>query len=299
MLSMTGFATITDTILVEHQQVQVTCTIKALNSRFLEINCKLPPPLQAFETEFIRLIKQELKRGNIALTIHVSNPHLFKGTIEPSSTIIQDYVKAIKTIQSSYDISGSIDINQFIQLPHIFSTTEQGPDESLKTSFVSLVKKALALVQQTRIQEGNITRQDILARVHLLQQEIALIDTASKVAIEQQKQKITHVLKELEAVSTDLNKQLLEQQHNQLYEHLDKISIHEEIVRFTNHLQNLSLIIDKNQEELGKRIDFTIQEMAREINTIAAKSSDATISTHAINIKLELEKIREQAQNIL
>lgn len=296
---MTGFATITDTLSVDNQQIQVTCTIKALNSRFLEINCKLPPALQSFETEFIRLIKQELKRGNVMLTLHVSNPHLFKGTIEPATTIIQDYVKAIKTIQNSYDIAGSLDINQFVQLPHIFSTTEHGPDESLKATFIALVKKAIVLVQQGRIQEGNVTRQDIIARAHLLQQEIELINKASKNAIEQQKEKITQLLKELESASNELGKQLLEQQHNQLYDHLDKITIHEEIVRFTNHLHNLTLIIEQNQDELGKRIDFTIQEMAREINTIAAKSSDAIISTHAINVKLELEKIREQAQNIL
>lgn len=296
---MTGFATITDTLSVDQQQVLVTCTIKALNSRFLEINCKLPPPLQVFETEFIRLIKQELKRGNIVLTIHVGNAHLFKGTIEPSSAIVQDYVKAIKTIQQTYGITGSLDINQFIQLPHIFSTAEQGPDESIKSTFIELVKNAIALVQQARIQEGKVTHQDILTRAHQVQQEIELINKASISAIEQQKEKITKLLKELEATATELSKQLLEQQHNQLYDHLDKITIHEEIVRFTNHLRNLMMIIDQEQDELGKRIDFTVQEMAREINTIAAKSSDATISTHAINIKLELEKIKEQAQNIL
>lgn len=299
MLSMTGFACVPTTLTVANEQVSVTCTIKALNARFLEVNCRLPLPLQVLETDFLKAIKQELKRGNILLTLHVSNQNLFKGNIEPCHTIIKEYLAAIECIKKDYSIHGTIKINHFIQLPQIFSTSEQPPDETLKVQLLDLLKKAVVMVQQTRAQEGAIMQEDVLARCDHLAQEINLIEQASAQAIEEQKEKISRVLKELEEASTDLVRQLLEQQHNQLYDHLEKITIHEEIVRFKNHLQNLMAIITQDNDEQGKRIDFTLQEMTREINTISAKSSDVAISTHAINIKLELEKIREQAQNIL
>ena len=110
-----------------------------------------------------------------------------------------------------------------------------------------------------------------------------------------QKQKINEALAELE---NDTSK-FAEMQKNALYAILDKIDVHEEIVRFKNHLKTLLASLESSDIEKGKRIDFILQELSREINTITAKCSDATISSHAINIKVELEKAREQTQNIV
>ena len=113
--------------------------------------------------------------------------------------------------------------------------------------------------------------------------------------LEQHKNKVHTILQE---IGTD-ESMLAEAQKNTLYTTLDKIDIHEEIIRFKSHLHNLAQGITTDEVEKGKRLDFTLQELGREINTITAKCSDATISTHAINIKVEIEKIREQIQNIV
>jgi uncharacterized protein (TIGR00255 family) len=126
-------------------------------------------------------------------------------------------------------------------------------------------------------------------------QDIAAIEKDSAVLMAAQKDKVTKTIQEVTGETTSL----IDLQKHAAYALLDKMDINEEIVRFKSHLKNLSAQLNSQDIEKGKRLDFTLQEMAREINTIAAKCSHATISALAINIKVELEKAREQTQNIV
>lgn len=145
-------------------------------------------------------------------------------------------------------------------------------------------------------QEGAALKTDITTRVEHMQQEMSNIATESKKLIEKQKNTVNELTAQVDKENIDPQ---IATQLSSAYAFLDKIDIHEEITRFNSHIESLQEQVSSNKIDKGKRLDFTLQELAREINTITAKCSDAAISKLAINIKVELEKAREQAQNIV
>ncbi len=294
--SMTGFATKNFILDVDSEtKVNVTISIKALNSRFFEATCKLPYALNHLEHDFIKILKEHLHRGHIYLIIHMSNQNLLKGTIEPAVPVIQGYIDAIHKIKTEFAVEGEFTIHDLLQIPSIFNIEEKDLHQSSVRRILTVACELIVEVIAARKKEGAALQIDLEQRIVIMQQEIDSIETASEVLMENRKTMINQELNSLdlqESEGNDIRKQLL-------YASLDKIDIHEEIIRFKSHLSNLLALLSGTGVEKGKRIDFTLQELGREINTIAAKCSDVSISSMAINIKVELEKAREQAQNIL
>jgi len=294
--SMTGFAT--KTIILEldkETKVNVTISIKALNSRFFETNCKLPYALNRYEHDFIKILKDNLHRGYIYLVIHMSNQNLLKGSIEPATPVIEGYIGAINKIKEKYNVAGELSLHDLLQLPAVFNVEDKDIDESAIKHVFTVVQELANDVIKARKHEGKVLQKDLEQRIAIMQKEIDGIDDASETMMEERKATISKELQALENNEQEAN----EMRKQMLYAALDKIDIHEEIIRFKSHLTNLLTMLTSPGIEKGKRIDFTLQELAREINTIAAKCSDVTISSMAINIKVELEKAREQAQNIV
>lgn len=294
--SMTGFASkITTISLGDGQKVDLSISIKSLNSRFFEATCKLPYVLNSLETVFIKLLKQQIVRGHLYLTVYLNNPQVFKGSVEPSLSTIQGYLDAIAKVKKELNISGDITMQDVLQLPQSFNIEEKGIDETFKTDLLAVTEDLIKDLLREQLQEGNTLLQDINLRISLMEKEIAAIELCSEKLMTLQKAKIQANLAEIignEDENSDLKR-------HALYAMLDKMDIHEEIVRFKSHLGNLKNLLASAETEKGKRLDFTLQELGREINTIAAKCSDATIGAHAINVKVELEKAREQTQNIV
>ncbi len=293
--SMTGFASKSLMLIVGESKVAVTINIKSLNSRYFDVNCKLPYPLTNFETDFLQLFKSKLFRGSITFSLHVGNPQAFKGTIEPSISTIKSYLHALDTIKKTCDIEGTISIANILLLPNIFITQEQEPNEDIKKQILDATYELMNALIATQTKEGQALKKDILERIDIINREIQQIEVAFEKHMQLQKQKINDTLAELEQQTTKFE----EAQKNSLYAILDKIDVHEEIVRFKNHVKTLQSSLESADIEKGRRIDFILQELSREINTITAKCSEGTISFHAINIKVELEKAREQTQNIV
>lgn len=294
MLSMTGFAS--KTIMVEHQNAhaQLTIIIKSLNSRFFETTCKLPFALTHLETEFIKLFKHHLRRGNITFTIQISNQNFFKGSVQADLAIAKSYAHACKKIQDALSMTGNLEIDDLVMLPNIFSLEEHLINESMQKTIINAVQDTLQQLIKTRIAEGKQLQEDIMKRLDILHQELEEIKNVSAQAMEHKKKDIAHKISALESTG-----ELAESQRALYYLELDKADIHEETTRFKGHLDTLEKCIHAADEEKGRRLDFILQELGREINTIAAKSGDARLSALAINIKVELEKIREQVQNIV
>jgi uncharacterized protein (TIGR00255 family) len=293
---MTGFASKTLQLPLDNQsKVNVSMSVKTLNSRFFETTCKLPYTLSNFETEFTKILKQRLSRGHVYLTIHMSSQNLIEGMIEPSLPTIKGYLHAIEVMKKTFELPGTVTINDLLQLPNIFNVEEKTINEQaikfLFTTFNEIIDSVIA----TRQKEGEALTVDLKKRASIMQREIDEINTTSLVLMEAQKQKVADLIKELES---NENEQV-DTRKQALYYALDKMDIHEEVVRFKSHLTNLHAQLESAEVEKGKRLDFTLQELAREINTITAKCSDVPISSLAINVKVELEKMREQVQNIV
>lgn len=294
--SMTGFAAKTLILDVDSEtKINLTISIKALNSRFFEANCKLPYIFNNLEQDFIKLLKDKLHRGHIYLTVHMSNQNLLKSTIEPANPVIQGYLDAINKIKTQFNITGELTIDNLLQIPEVFNVEEKDLDQNYIQQIFSIVNELITQVIAARKKEGSTLQKDLEKRIAIMQQEIDAIESAAHVLMEDRKANINQELNSLdlqEQDGADIRKQIM-------YAALDKIDIHEEIIRFKSHLSNMLALLTTQDIEKGKRIDFTLQELGREINTIAAKCSDVSISSMAINIKVELEKAREQTQNIL
>ncbi len=293
--SMTGFASTSLMLTIHETKVPIAISLKSLNARYFDTNCKLPYQLSYLETDFITLFREKLYRGSITFIIHVTNPNAFKGTIEPSITTLKNYFNALTTIKKTFDLEGTLSIANVLLLPNIFITEEQEVDEKTKKSIFQATNKLIAELIEAQCKEGRALKKDLLARIAAIETEITAIEKVFGQVMKVQKQKVATALKGIEVDESKLNVM----HKDALYAILDKIDIHEEIIRFKNHVKTLQKSLESADIEKGKRIDFILQELSREVNTITAKCSDGAISSHAINIKVELEKAREQTQNIV
>lgn len=297
VLSMTGFATKNFMLpLDEHSKVNIVISLKSLNSRFFETTFKLPHTLSNLETDLIKVLKKKLVRGHMYLTIYMSNQAVLKGNVEPSTKTIEGYLKAVQQIKKDFSsIEGNLSLDTLLTLPNVFMMEEKEIDPATIQLINDAVNTLVDDVIATKKEEGTTLQKDILQRIAIMTQEITAIDSAAQVLMHAQKEKVNQAIQELDADET----KLAEVRKSALFMILDKIDIHEELVRFKSHLANITQQLESADIEKGKRLDFTLQELGREINTIAAKCSDANIGARAINIKVELEKAREQTQNIV
>lgn len=298
VLSMTGFSSL-DIVAPGNSkdtQARFTMTLKSLNSRFFEVNCKLPHMLTSLETDLIKLFKSKLYRGNVYFTIYLTNPNVLLSQVEPSLNTLSAYLKAIEKIQTNFPITGSLSVSDLINLPDVFSPQQQPLNQDTIDFIIDNTKMLIETLNQARIKEGNILAQDLWQRINNIRSFLKDIEPRAQIVMEQKK---SQLLQMLNSVLSQEGQITPETQNLVIYNQLDKIDIHEEIVRFNTHLDNFSSILQSSDYEKGKKIDFTLQELFREINTIASKCSDALISSKAIDIKVELEKAREQAQNIV
>jgi uncharacterized protein (TIGR00255 family) len=296
VISMTGFASITlELTSKEGSHTNLSIMIKSFNTRFLEANFKLPHALMHLETDLLKLFKDKLRRGYIQCIVQVSNPAVFKGPVEFDAGIVKSYLTACQTIQRTFNIPGTLTIAELIILPNIFSVEEQTIDKHMQHLFMKAFEALLEQLITARQLEGKALQHDLEERIKIMHQEITKIEDRAQKLMGQRKKEIIERLTYLDKTSQDIE----DIQRTTLYLELDKIDIHEEIVRFNNHLKTFKNHLMSPEKEKGRRLDFILQELNRETNTIGAKCSDSDISSFAINIKVELEKAREQVQNIV
>ena len=300
---MTGFSSTiltlprkTADLAVEHP-VQLSMTLKTLNSRFFECTCKLPYSLSFLETDLIKYFKSKLYRGNVLFMIHISDPSALTGSIEPSITAVKGYIAALDRIKALFPITGTLSIGDLITLPNVFETKEAALDEAVIQQIMAAIEELTLEVLQARLTEGKALAHDLESRIHAIKGYFEALEPRAQIVMQQKKEQLFATLKT--AVCQTGQDMAADAQNTLIYNQLERIDIHEEIVRFKTHLTNFSLIIEAHENELGKKLDFTLQELNREINTIASKCNDSIISALAINVKVELEKSREQAQNIV
>lgn len=296
ILSMTGFASKTATFTLEDgSKINISIDLKTLNSRFFETTCKLSYSINHLETALIRLLKSKLLRGHAYLTMHVLNPQALQGKVKPSIATIEGYANAIELIKKDATIEGALSVSDLLRLPDVFEVEEKEIDHEFEAQLLKTVESLADQVVSSRQQEGAILANDLKDRITTMKKEMANIEVAANELMEKKKQEITEAIQEVEETESES----ADARKSALYISLDKMDVHEEIVRFKSHLANFAKQLETSNPEKGKRIDFTLQELAREINTLSSKCSDAAISSQAINIKVEIEKCREQTQNIV
>ena len=295
LTSMTGFATREIELkLPSGRLIGLSINLKSFNSRFLEVTCKLPAPLQHLEGELTAMLRGRLVRGHVYLVMHMDSLGSLKGNVKPSMRIIGEYLKAANEVREKLGVEGSLSISDIVKLPYVFDTEEESVGKDSDQTITESVKTLLEKLVDTQQQEGNTIQADLHQRAKNIETSMENVSRLSKEAVEQCKAKFGKEIEE----ALSRNEELEDVKKNILYSTLDKIDTHEEITRLIAHLETFTKKIDSDGREKGKHLDFLAQEMMREINTISAKCSDATIGTIGISIRVELEKIREQVQNV-
>ncbi len=295
--SMTGFATTNFTIATATKTpINATLTIKTLNNRFLDVSCKFPYSLSYLETDVLRLCKELLHRGSVYITIHISNPQALQSAVALSTDLAKSYQQAVKTLQTTLQLPGELTVSDFLTLPNLFESTEQVNLEESKKNILEQIEALLRKVIATRELEGAALKKDLENRMKIIAENMQAIEPrADAVNVERQ----AHFVAELKKVLAHAQIEANDSQFQALYSSFEKIDVHEEIVRFKNHRENFLVTLNDAQVQKGKKLDFILQELFREINTLSAKLTDAQASNYIIAIKVELEKAREQAQNLV
>jgi uncharacterized protein (TIGR00255 family) len=296
LLSMTGFSSHTAVKALKKggEKASITVEIKSLNSRFFELICKLPSSLSFLEIPITNHLKQKLVRGRVFLSIKVGGSGEVFERVAPVPKIVKDYLDSAKTLKKKFKISGDLSISDVVALDNVFSFEREKVGKNFETFALKTVEQATDKLIATRKSEGTRLQKDLKQRIDSCGKHIETIKKIFTVFMTNKKDEIKDLM-----LLVDKGDVGAAQSLGEAYEFLNKIDVHEEIVRFKSHLNGAKKIFASKSLEKGKRFEFTLQELSREINTIAAKCSHFDISAVAVDVKVELEKVREQVQNIV
>lgn len=293
VMSMTGFGRGES----KTEKYSFTVEIKTINHRYLDINIKLPRRISFLEEWIRQIIKKDILRGRVEVFIKMDMHGQSESKLSLDTELAKNYNDILHTIKKELDIEEKISLSTITRFPDIIKTTENEIDsDEIKNELFSGLNSALKSLKDMRELEGRELVKDINNRLKILSGNIDIIEGLSSTVEEDYRQRLK--LK-MEEILKSFNVQPDEQriiQEAAIY--ADKSSITEEIVRFRSHILQLETITKNSGEAIGRKLDFLIQEMNREANTIGSKSSNIEITSKVVDIKSELEKIREQIQNI-
>lgn len=291
MRSMTGFGKGE----IGDGDVRFTVEARSLNNRYLDIQIKSPRSLMSMESRIKKLVQDRFSRGRFDIMISRSGEREGVTRLLLNEPLAKQYIEILRTMKDREKLEGTVDIATVAAFPDVIGRVETIEDaEQLWKVLAKGVALSLDELARMRVEEGAALAADIQGRLHAIEALRARIRTAAPAAVEAARKRMTENLNRLLAEQPDPAR--LAQEIAILAERTD---VTEELTRLEIHLQKFSaLMSDASPDGVGRKLDFLIQEMGREANTIASKSLNADIAHDVVNVKAELERIREQIQNI-
>ena len=267
--------------------------IKSVNHRYLDICVKMPRVLSYLEEEVKKQISSQIKRGKVDVFITFENNSVEDKEIKINTEIAKIYIEELKKLAKQENILDNIEVTEISKLPDVLTIQNNQEDETIKDALLEAVSNATENLVQMRSIEGNKMADDLVARIQGIKEKVEEISSLSTGLIEEYVVKLEGRIKEI-LKNQDIDETRLAQE---VVIYADKCSIEEEVTRLKSHISQFEKLI-KTDEAIGKKLDFIIQEMNRETNTIGSKANNLEITNGVIDIKTELENIREQVQNI-
>ena len=315
--SMTGFGRAE----VVTKERKITIELKSVNHRYLDLSIKMPRKLNFLEGAVRNLMKTYIQRGKVDVYITYEDYTLDNGALKYNRELASEYITCLKQMQQDFDLDYDIKVSTLSRYPEVLVMEEQSVDEealweSLEPplreaceKFVQtrvsegknlerdLIEKLDGLEEkfvQTRILEGRNLEKDLIGKLDSLEEKVLRVEARSPEVVNAYRTKLEAKVSELlEDTQIDDNRIAAE-----VILFSDKICNDEETVRLHSHIRNMKKMLTTEKEGIGRKLDFMAQEMNREANTILSKSSDLEISNIAIDLKTEIEKVREQIQNV-
>jgi uncharacterized protein (TIGR00255 family) len=271
----------------------VTIDIRSVNNRNLDIHWRAPQDLASLEIPLKKQVQAAISRGRVDVSINFVQTA--DTVYELNRPLIRGYLEALRTMRDDFGLAGDADLATIARLPNVLlpQTTSNTLSDSVVQGIEAAMTQALAGLVAMRAVEGHELQKELAARIERIEKQVAIIESGADGLVDAYRQKLRDRMVELlEKVALDESR--LAQEVAYLAERSD---ITEEIARLKSHLVQLRELIGSDGE-IGKKLDFLLQETNREANTILSKSSELTICDAAIEIKTEVEKLREQAQNV-
>ncbi len=288
--SMTGFGR----GIFQNDALNVTVEIKSVNHRYFEFSARMPRAYQFLEEKLKAYCQKNISRGKIEVSVLVEE--LSEGTTEVviNHTYAGAYINALKELSKTYKIRNDVKVSTLAGNSEIFKLRKNAlPDEVAEEAVISALDEAINAFVEMRKAEGERLRADILSRAEYILSKVALVEKQNPETVKQYRERLEAKIRELiDNAQVDEQRLLTE---TAIF--ADKVAVDEETVRLRSHIKQLKELLD-GDETVGKKLDFIVQEMNRETNTIGSKAQDVEIAHIVVDIKAEIEKIREQIQNI-
>lgn len=288
--SMTGFGRCELT----EKERKITVEMKAVNHRYLDVNIKMPKKLNFFESSIRSLLKEYIQRGKVDIFIAYEDYTENNVILKYNQELAAEYVKYIGQMAEQFSLNNDLQASTLSRYPEVLTMEEQTVDEdALWATLEQAVRGAAEQFVETRIKEGNNLKEDLFRKLDGMLLYVEEIEKRSPEIIAEYRQKLQDKVNELLAdAQIDENRLVTE-----VTIFADKICTDEETVRLRSHILATKETLSQGGS-IGRKLDFIAQEMNREANTILSKANDLTVSDIAINLKTDIEKVREQIQNI-
>lgn len=288
--SMTGYGRAQ----AQFETIDITVEIKAVNHRYFELTVKAPKAYGFLEDKISAALKKRVSRGKIEVYVSAVNLGESDTLIELNREYADAYISALKELCGEYGLDNDLSTMKVAQNPEVFRVTKKQIDEDLISGQVlSVLETATDNFIAMRAKEGERLCEDVLSRIETIRNYVSFIEEKSPETVRAYRERLEQKIKELIGdVNVDEQRILSE---TAIF--ADRIAVAEETVRLRSHLKQVEELLSKD-EPVGRKLDFLVQEMNREANTTGSKSQDIEITNAVVDIKAEIEKIREQIQNL-
>jgi uncharacterized protein (TIGR00255 family) len=290
MRSMTGFGTADR----EGKRGAIRIEARSYNHRFLDLRLRVARPLQPLEPRVYQWARDRLVRGRVEMIVHWEE---LEGGVEPlrlNEESLKFYLDLEKRLREEFGVEGVLDMQTLIPLRDLVFLPEQSPDiEEEWAPLLQALEEAVERMEQMQDSEGGVLREDLLARIRSLMEQRVRIEAMSKDLPDRFRERLEERISKL-TNRADMDPQRIAQE---IVLYTDKADITEEIVRLSSHLESCEAAL-ADGSMTGKRLEFLVQEIYREVNTIGSKTPSADVTYVVVDMKSELEKVREQSQNL-
>ena len=288
--SMTGYGRAEESV----NGCTITVELRSVNNRYLECNVRIPR-LYLFAEDAIKArVQNTISRGKVDVFVTLDNAGADKVQVSVNKPVADGYYAALKSLAEEYHLSDDISVSLLSRFPEVLLAEKAEEDvEQMAKDICSVLDRALADFDQMRTREGERLRDDILSRAETIEAKVALVEERSPQTVSEYRARLEAKMNEVLA-NTQLDPARI---LTEAAIFADKIAVDEETVRLRSHIGQLREMLAKGGA-IGRKLDFLIQEFNREANTIGSKCSDIEIARHVVDVKAEIEKIREQVQNI-
>lgn len=288
--SMTGFGRAE---LIDEEK-KITVEMKSVNHRYLDVNMRMPKKFSVFEASIRSLLKEYIQRGKVDIFITCEDYTQSRVSVKYNREIAQQYLGYLQEMSRDFQLSGEINAALLSRYPEVLTMEEQTEDEDeMWGALEGVIRNAAVQFVEARTKEGIELKRDILDKLEKMEEKVELVEKRSPDIIKEYREKLETKVKELLA-DTQMEESRIAAE---VILYADKICTDEETVRLKSHIKHTKSVLDE-KEGIGRKLDFIAQEMNREANTILSKANDLETSNFAIDLKTEIEKIREQIQNI-